>query len=48
MAVPSGATQTYQRVGQKEDVSDLVFNISPNETPFVTKAKKTKASNTAH
>lgn len=48
MAVPSGTTQTYQRIGQKEDVSDLIFNIAPTETPFVTKAKKAKASNTAH
>ena len=48
MAVPTNTTQTYARVGQKEDVSDLIFNIAPTETPFVTKAKKTKASNTAH
>ena len=48
MAVPSGTTQTFTRIGMKEDVSDLIFNISPTETPFVTKAKKTKATNTAH
>ena len=29
MAVPTNTTQTYARVGQKEDVSDLIFNIAP-------------------
>lgn len=48
MSVPSGTYQEYTRIGIKEDVSDLIFDISPTETPFVTKAKKTSASNTRH
>jgi len=48
MAVPTNTTQTFGQVGLKEDVSDLIFNIAPTETPFVSKAKKTKATNTVH
>ncbi len=29
MAVPSGTFQTYQEVGIREDLSDLIFNVSP-------------------
>lgn len=29
MAVPTGTFQTYQKVGIREDLSDMVYNISP-------------------
>jgi hypothetical protein len=29
MAVPSNTFQTYAQVGIKEDVADLIFDISP-------------------
>lgn len=48
MAIPTNTYQTYAQVGIKEDVADLIFDISPTETPFVTKARKTKATNTVH
>lgn len=48
MAIPTNTFQTYAQVGIKEDVADLIFDISPTETPFVTKARKTKATNTVH
>lgn len=34
---------TYDQVGQKEDVSDVISNISPTETPFVTMIGRGKA-----
>lgn len=29
MTVPAGTFQTYQAKGIREDLSDLIFNISP-------------------
>lgn len=40
--------QTYQAIGEREDLSDIIYNISPTETPFFTAAKKTEASATFH
>ena len=35
MAVPSGTFETYAAVGNAEDISDIITNISPVETPFL-------------
>lgn len=35
MAVPAGTFQTHQAVGNKEDVSDIIWDITPDETPFI-------------
>lgn len=48
MAVPSGTAQTYQGVINREDLSDLVYMISPTETPFLSACGRAKASNTLH
>jgi hypothetical protein len=48
MSVPTGTFQTYQAIGNKEDVSDLIFNISPTETPFTSMCKKVKSISTLH
>ena len=45
MAVPSGTFQTFQAVGNREDLSNLIFTISPMETPFTSMAKRTKVKN---
>jgi hypothetical protein len=45
MANPVGTFQTYQAIGNREDLSDMIFNISPTETPFVSGAKRGKATN---
>lgn len=47
-AVPSGTFQTFQAVGNREDLSDIINDISPLETPFYTKMKKGTASATFH
>ena len=46
MAVPANSLQTYQTTNIAEDVTEIVMNIDPVETPFLTLAKKTKAENT--
>lgn len=46
MTVPSNSLQTYQSTNNAEDVTDIVMNISPVDTPFLTMAKKTTAEAT--
>lgn len=48
MAQATGTTDTYDLVGLAEDVEDVIFNISPTETPFLTMAKRKKVSATLH
>jgi hypothetical protein len=39
---------TYTTVGIREDLADIIYNISPTETPFMSGVGKTKATNTLH
>ena len=40
--------QTYQTVGIREDLADIIYSISPTETPFMSGIAKEKATNTSH
>ncbi len=42
------ASNTYDAVGNKEDVSDIITNISPSDTPIYSRIGKTKATQTNH
>jgi|TARA_B100000035_G_scaffold81835_1_gene68623 hypothetical protein len=46
MAQPTNTFDSYDAVGIREDLSDVITNISPEETPFHTKCRKTTAKNT--
>ena len=46
MAKVTNAFDTYTAVGQREDLSDVIYNISPEETPFVSMAGKRSVSHT--
>ena len=48
MAQPSNTFDSYDAVGILEDISSQITQISPQDTPFYSKSKKTKASNTLH
>lgn len=48
MPVPANTAQTYQGTVNREDLSDVVYMISPTETPFLSMAARAKASNTLH
>lgn len=49
MAAPETNTyQTYQAKGGKEDVSDIISRISPEDTPYVSNVGSGKARNTFH
>lgn len=46
MAQPADTFDSYDQVGIREDLSDMIDMISPEETPFFTKTAKSKATNT--
>ena len=48
MAAPSGTFLTTAAIGNREDLSDAIYRISPTTTPVLSGASKTKATNTLH
>jgi hypothetical protein len=48
MTVPSGTFQTFTAVGQREDLTDVIYNISPTETPILSSLARTKATAVYH
>jgi hypothetical protein len=46
MAQPTNTFDSYDSVGIREDLSNVIYNVSPEETPFYSKSKKTSAKNT--
>lgn len=46
MAVPSNTLQTYQSSNNAEDVSDIVYNVTPFDTPLFSMCQKQKAEAT--
>jgi len=48
MAQPSNTFDSYDAVGIREDLSNIIYDVSPEDTPFYSKAKKVKATNTYH
>jgi hypothetical protein len=48
MAQPTNTLDSYDVRGIREDLSDVIYDISPEETPFYTACAKAKASNTLH
>lgn len=48
MTVPAATFQTFTAIGDREDLEDIIYNISPIETPFMSNASKGKATATFH
>ena len=48
MGVPTATFTTYAAKGIREDLSNLIFDISPEETPFTKLCKKGKAKAAKH
>ena len=48
MAQPTNTFDSYDAAGIREDLEDVIYQISPEETPFYSACKKVKASNTLH
>ena len=48
MANPVGTFATYQQIGIREDLTDMIYRISPTETPFLNATARETARNTKH
>jgi hypothetical protein len=46
MAVPTNTIQAVGRIGNREDLSDIIYNISPTDVPFVSAIKRGTAEAT--
>lgn len=48
MTVPTATFQAFQAIGNREDLEDLIYNIAPTDTPFMTMSGRTKARAVYH
>jgi hypothetical protein len=48
MSVPSQTYVSSSAVGNREDLTDFIYRITPAVTPFLSMAAKAKATNTTH
>lgn len=48
MAQPANSFSQYDAVGNREDLANAIYNISPTQTPFMSGIKKGSCSNTTH
>lgn len=48
MTIQTAAFPTYSAIGNREDLTNVIYNISPTETPFMTSIGKSKAKATKH
>jgi len=46
MAVPTNTRETYGAVGIREDLSNIIYNISPTDTPFLNGVGRGSCDNT--
>ena len=48
MATPANTTSTYDAIGNREDLSDIIYDISPTQTPFISGISRNSATATSH
>jgi len=48
MALLTNATSTYSAIGQREDLTDVIYDISPTESPFMSNAARVNVSAKVH
>jgi hypothetical protein len=48
MALPTNAFATYEAIGNREDLSDVIYRIDPTETPFMSGVEREKATAVNH
>ena len=48
MTIATGTFLTYSAIGNREDLSDMIYNISPTDTPFLARMPTTKATAVKH
>ena len=48
MALPTNTFATYAAIGNREDLSDVIYRIDPTDTPFMTACEREKATAVNH
>jgi len=48
MAQPSNSFSTYDAIGNREDLSDVIYNVAPWETPLLSAMPNNNATGTLH
>jgi len=48
MAVPTNTVTTLSAIGNREDLADIIYDISPMDTPFLSRASKSRATAVYH
>ena len=48
MTTPANTTSTYNAIGDREDLSDIIYDISPTQTPFISGISRNSATATNH
>lgn len=48
MTQPANTFDSYDAIGKQEDLSNIIFNIAPTDTPFLSGCGKTTATNTLY
>ena len=48
MAAPTNTVTAFSAIGNREDLANIIYDISPMDTPFVSMAAKTRASAVYH
>jgi hypothetical protein len=48
MAVPTNTFQAHTAIGQREDLADVIYDISPKDTPIMSSIGKNKATAVYH
>lgn len=48
MAVPTGTYQKFSTIGDNEDLEQIIYDISPMDTPFMSNVSRGSCSNTFH
>ncbi len=48
MAVPTNTVQTFAQIGRREDLSNMIYDISPTDKPFTSAVRKVKATQSLH
>ena len=48
MALPTNTHNTYDSIGNREDLSDIIYRVDPTDTPFTSSIAKVKATAVNH
>lgn len=48
MAAPTNTVTTVSAIGNREDLADIIYDISPMDTPFLSRASKSRATAVYH